>query len=111
MAEDFLYFDKEVKKMGKAIEIRINSEQCRGCRRCALACSWGKEGGVNPRKAGIKIHKLEKGAKDRPMINQQCEEEFCGKTPFEDSEKRVPRCVEACLFGALELVEEVDSSE
>lgn len=95
--------------MSKEISIRINREKCRGCRRCELACSWSEEGVANPRRAGIKINKLEKGAKDYPRLNQQCEEKFCGKQPFGESESGVPRCVEVCLFGALELIEEGDS--
>jgi len=65
--------------MSEQVPIRINADNCRGCRRCEVACSWHGPGPLNPRLAGIRIMKLEEGAKDQPVINMECLEHFCGK--------------------------------
>ncbi len=45
--------------MGYARSIRIIPENCRGCRRCQVACSSYDPGPLNPRLAGIQILQLE----------------------------------------------------
>lgn len=97
--------------MGR-ISIVVKPENCRGCRRCELACSWTTDGFSNPRMAGIRITKLEDKGKDYPVLNQQCEDNFCGKIlPWQDPTLRVPRCVATCLFEALVMGEGGDSIE
>lgn len=87
--------------MGR-VSIQVNPDNCRGCRRCEVACSWSADGLSNPRLAGIHIMKLEEKGKDYPVLNHQCEEAFCGKTlPWLDPAEEIPRCVATCLFGAL----------
>lgn len=94
------------------ISIKINPEKCRGCRRCELACSWTVDGFSNPALAGIRIDKLEDKGKDYPVLNQQCEEKFCGKIhPWQDPNDQIPRCVASCLFGALRMSQGGDCFE
>ncbi len=45
--------------MSYADSIRINSENCRGCQRCQVACSSYDPGPLNPRQAGIQVLRLE----------------------------------------------------
>ncbi len=88
--------------MGNAIEIRIKPENCRGCRRCQVACASHDPGPLNPRLAGIDILKMDNGSEDHPVINMECMERFCGKQEVRKNHTFEPACVSACLFGALE---------
>ncbi len=92
--------------MANALNIKIVPENCRGCRRCQVACSWNDLGPLNPRLAGIRILRLDQGGIDYPVINQECLERFCGKSTPGGKNKQEPACVGACLFGALEMVKE-----
>ena len=94
--------------MSSASSIRITIENCRGCRRCQVACSSYDPGPLNPRLAGIQILRLEDESGDHPVINMECLERFCGKSLPEHREARKPACVSACLFGALEMAERRD---
>ncbi len=89
--------------MAYAISIRITPENCRGCRRCEVACSWHDPGPLNPRLAGIQIMKLDEGGCDYPVINMECLERFCGKRHPRNKTKQEPACVSACLFGCLQM--------
>jgi len=88
--------------MDYASSIRIIPENCRGCRRCQVACSSYDPGPLNPRLAGIQILRLENKGCDYPVINMECLERFCGKADPRNTEQK-PACVRACLFGALEM--------
>jgi Fe-S-cluster-containing dehydrogenase component len=88
--------------MGHAIDIQIKPENCRGCRRCQVACSSHDPGPLNPRFAGIHILKMDNGGQDHPVINMECMERFCGKQDNTKKHAFEPACVSACLFGALE---------
>ena len=90
--------------MNNGISIKITPENCRGCRRCQVACSWHDPGPLNPRLAGIQILKLDEGGCDYPIINMECLENFCGKTHPRKKSGREPACVSACLFGALQML-------
>jgi len=90
--------------------IIVNSEKCRGCRRCEMACSWKSDGLTNPRMAGIRIWKTEAEGKDTPVFNQICLDQFCGKEHPDKKGSGIPLCVTTCLFGAL-TVEEVSADE
>jgi len=96
--------------MGYAYSIRIIPENCRGCRRCQVACSSHDPGPLNPRLAGIQILQLEDEGGSYPMINMECLERFCGKTHPGNTERK-PACVGACLFGTLEMTQRKDSNE
>lgn len=96
--------------MGYANSIRIIPENCRGCRRCQVACSSYDPGPLNPRLAGIQILRLENEGGEYPVINMECLERFCGKSHPRNTEQK-PACVSACLFGALEMTERKDSNE
>jgi Fe-S-cluster-containing hydrogenase component 2 len=90
------------------MRIEVREERCRGCRRCEMACSWQENGVCNPKLAGIRIWKEEERGRDYPVLNQQCSESFCGREePWSPRGSGVPRCVAVCLFGALELAQEV----
>ncbi len=89
--------------MVNALFIKIIPENCRGCRRCEVACSWCDPGPLNPRLAGIHIMKLDEGGCDYPVINMECQERFCGKTNPRGKNKLEPACVGACLFGGLQM--------
>ncbi len=91
--------------MDDGLSIKIIRENCRGCRRCQIACSWHDPGPLNPRLAGIQILKLDEGGSDYPVINMECLERFCGKRHPRGKADREPACVSACLFGALQMVE------
>ena len=58
--------------MATQIPIKINADNCRGCRRCEVACAWHSNGPLNPRLAGIQIMKLNEGGTDQPVINMEC---------------------------------------
>jgi len=90
--------------MANILNIKIVPENCRGCRRCQVACSWNDPGPLNPRLAGIHILRLDEGGLDYPVINRECLERFCGKTAPGESNRQKPACVGACIFGALEMV-------
>ncbi|PKN23528.1 MAG: hypothetical protein CVU64_23930 [Deltaproteobacteria bacterium HGW-Deltaproteobacteria-21] len=96
--------------MSYAPSIRIIPENCRGCRRCQVACSSYDPGPLNPRLAGIQILRLENQAGDYPVINMECLERFCGKSHSRHMEQK-PACVSACLFGALEMAEREENDE
>jgi Fe-S-cluster-containing dehydrogenase component len=97
--------------MAKALSIKIVPDNCRGCRRCQVACSWTDSGPLNPRLAGIRILRLDQGGCDYPVINVECLERFCGKTAPGNKNKQEPACVGACLFGALEMLSTEDINE
>ncbi|MFW6054302.1 MAG: hypothetical protein ACOC9D_00245 [Thermodesulfobacteriota bacterium] len=92
--------------MPRAPLILITPENCRGCRRCEIACSWQDPGPLNPRLAGIHIMKLDNGGIDYPVINDSCQDRFCGKASPGNSGRNIPTCVGACLFEALTINQE-----
>lgn len=97
-----IFFIRRKRPMSNVLSIKILPEQCRGCRRCQLACSWHDPGPLNPRFAGIRILSLDDGGTDYPVINMECLERFCGKQHPRRKNALEPACVSACLFGALE---------
>jgi Fe-S-cluster-containing dehydrogenase component len=97
--------------MANDISIKIVPENCRGCRRCQVACSWHDIGPLNPRLAGINILRLDDGATDYPIINMECMQRFCGKQDTRSKNALEPACVSACLFGALKSTSEEDTHE
>jgi hypothetical protein len=66
---------------------------------------------MNPRLAGIHIMKLNDGGTDKPIINMECLENFCGKTDPSRGKPFEPVCVSACLFEALQVDWEGESCE
>lgn len=97
--------------MANVLSIKIVPENCRGCRRCEVVCSWHDSGPLNPRLAGIHIMRLDEGGTDYPVINQECLETFCGKTGPRRKNEMEPACVSACLFGALQMMRKEDDHE
>ena len=78
--------------MPNVFAIKIIPENCRGCRRCQVACSWYDPGPLNPRLAGIQILKLDEGGCDYPVMNMECLEKFCGKTHSRKKNAWEPAC-------------------
>jgi Fe-S-cluster-containing dehydrogenase component len=97
--------------MSNGIPVKIIPDNCRGCRRCEIACSWHGRGPLNPRLAGIKIMKLDQGATDYPVLDMECLEHFCGKVDTAREREFEPACVSACLFGALKILWEENDHE
>lgn len=91
--------------------IEVYPENCRGCRRCEVSCSWTRYGTSNPRLSGIRIWKIEEEGKDYPVFNQQCLDSFCGKTHPERKRDDEPLCVTSCLFGGIKMAPEVTGNE
>ena len=94
--------------MNSSQRIVVFQENCRGCRRCEVACSWQDNGPLNPRLAGIHILKLDNDGIDYPTLNAHCQDSFCGKTLPGTVRPNEPACVSACLFNALILNEELN---
>lgn len=92
--------------MSKAPFIIVNQDKCRGCRRCEVACAWQNKTDFNPRFSGIKIMKLDNEGVDYPVLNVECQNNFCGKVSAGRSREYEPACVTACIFNALILNKE-----
>ena len=89
--------------MSQQLRIIVHQENCRGWRRCELACSWHDHGPLNPRLAGVHILQLDNDGIDYPVLNTECQDRFCGKISTAASRQDEPACVTACLFQALSL--------
>jgi len=57
--------------------LTVDTNLCTGCRLCELVCSLNKEGECNPRKARIRVLKLDKEGFDFPLTCQHCGEAPC----------------------------------
>ena len=68
------------------MRIHVDKKKCSGCRICEEICSLKKVGGINPRKARIRIIREGFSGVDQPVICQQCKK---------------PKCIPACPTGAL----------
>jgi anaerobic carbon-monoxide dehydrogenase iron sulfur subunit len=63
-----------------------NPRACIGCRSCELFCSFHHYKEHNPARALLKVVKNENTGVDYPVICRHCDK---------------PKCMEACLFGAI----------
>ena len=92
----------------------IHPLDCTGCRNCEIACSYIKEGLMNPKKA--RIHPIRIGAVyDNPVVCRQCRNPPCAKNcpvnaiedrgniVYVDEKKCIGCgvCVQECPFGAI----------
>ncbi|MFA5793460.1 MAG: 4Fe-4S dicluster domain-containing protein [Candidatus Brocadiia bacterium] len=57
----------------------VSPELCTGCKECSLACSLGKFGECNPKKAAISVVRDEFERFEYPIICMQCEDAPCLK--------------------------------
>jgi len=64
----------------------IDAKRCTGCKLCEEACSFAHERVFDPRKARLRVVKVEPQGLDYPVV---CRE--CGKAP----------CIEACPVDAI----------
>ena len=99
--------------MGRKI-LYIDPLDCTGCRNCEVACSYIKEGLMNPQKSRIRVVRIGP-TYDSPVVCRQCEEAPCAKAcPVEAIEKKgniwvvnaqkcigCAMCVQECPFGAI----------
>ncbi len=97
--------------MSRMVPICIDETQCRGCRRCEAACAGHDRPPFNPRRAGVRVIKDEEQGRDTPVLNMECLERFCGKQEPGAAGALEPACVTACLFGGLQMEQEVDHGE
>jgi Fe-S-cluster-containing dehydrogenase component len=98
--------------MSTDFRFTIETDKCRGCRRCEIACTW-QNGFVDLTMSAIHVYTIDEKGKNYPVISTVCQERFCGKLPLAQSENNreklpVPRCVSSCLFGALNFTWEVE---
>jgi carbon-monoxide dehydrogenase iron sulfur subunit len=101
----------------------IQSENCVGCHMCELACSSIKEGEFIPERSRIRVITNGLEGWSRPCVCLQCYDAMCiaacevgaifkcesangGAIITVDPEKCIEcnQCVEACPFGAIELI-------
>ena len=54
----------------------IDSLKCAGCRNCEAACSWAKEGVMNPRKSRVRVVRRGRLV-DKPIACQNCTKPSC----------------------------------
>ena len=71
--------------------VLVNPEKCVGCRNCALACSFAKEGIFSLGRARIGTMWIPKIGMNVPMVCQQCAK---------------PLCADVCPVGAISRNEE-----
>ena len=57
--------------------LRVIPEQCTGCMRCELACSYEQSGTFQPAKAVIRVAPLEAHTSYAPFTCVQCAEGWC----------------------------------
>jgi len=97
--------------------IFVDTDKCTGCRVCEVACSYFKNGRVNPRKARIRVTRLSRIGFDKPSVCIQCPNPKCVTAcPVEALVKNPPlgtiellenkctgcaACVDACPMGAI----------
>jgi len=65
-------------------------KECTGCRICELFCAFFHEKALNPKKARLRVIRLEPGI-DYPVACRHCEE---------------PKCLQACPVGAIKRIPE-----
>lgn len=94
----------------------IDPLDCTGCRNCEIACSYVKEGLMNPQKARIHVVRIG-AAYDNPVVCRQCENAPCAKScPVDAIEQKgsvwvvngqkcigCAICVQECPFGAISI--------
>ena len=68
--------------------------ECTGCRICELLCSFYHERVLNPKKARLRVVRLEPGI-DKPIACRHCEK---------------PKCVEVCPVEAIRVVRKTGMS-
>lgn len=76
--------------------IYVFEELCNGCRLCELQCSFVNEKEFNPKKALIRIAKVDSEGIDTPIVN--CD----GDCP--ETKNGTPACVQVCPTGAISYV-------
>ncbi len=96
--------------------LRIIPEQCTGCMRCELACSYQQTGTFQPAKSVIRVSSLEAHTSYAPYTCVQCAEGWCmtacpvnaitispseAKLVLEDQCVGCRLCMIACPYGTI----------
>jgi len=96
--------------------LRIIPEQCTGCMRCELACSYAQTGAFQPAKSVIRVSSLEGHTSYSPYTCVQCAEGWCmtacpvdaitigavgAKLVAEDQCVGCKLCTIACPYGTI----------
>jgi len=105
--------------MGQTNVLLVDPEKCVGCRQCALACSFSKEGEFSLSKARIGTIWLPKIGINVPMICMHCQEPLCREVcpmgaVYKNEETGAillnpdlcigcKMCIMACPFGAISI--------
>jgi Fe-S-cluster-containing hydrogenase component 2 len=101
--------------------ITLALENCSGCSRCEVHCSFFHSGKIGRSGARIKVAKIEDLGIDYPVICQHCQERYCTKCPENAIEigslgqiivsptlcTACGTCEIMCPIGAIQLFEEV----
>lgn len=101
--------------------IRVDAAKCSGCRRCEVACSFFRTGGVGRGAARVKVAKLEECGIDYPVACRLCRERYCLRCP-QKALQLGPQgqviaspalcvlcggCQERCPIGAIEICDDI----
>jgi Fe-S-cluster-containing hydrogenase component 2 len=101
--------------------ITLALENCSGCSRCEVHCSFFHSGKIGRSGARIKVVKIEDLGIDYPVICQHCQERYCIKCPENAIEigslgqiivsptlcTACGTCEIMCPIGAIQLFEEI----
>ncbi len=97
-----------------AIHLVVDPKQCKACRSCELACSFGHNNEFNPRLSCVTVFHYEQASISVPVMCMQCDEAACAKVCPTGALKRNPdgvvvhdaskclvckMCVSACPLG------------
>lgn len=97
--------------------LRADTDLCRGCRCCEVACAWHKERECNPRLSAIRVKVDNENAEFTPIFCVQCQSAPCARSCpakaiirdqksgalFVDRQKCTGCgvCIEVCPIGAI----------
>ena len=101
--------------------ITLALENCSGCNRCEVHCSFFHSGKIGRSGARIKVVKIEELGIDYPVICQHCQERYCIKCPENAIEigslgqivvsptlcTACGTCEIMCPIGAIQMFEEI----
>ncbi len=101
--------------------IIVKPQNCSGCVRCQVNCSFFHTGSVGRSRSRVKVVKIEEMGIDYPVLCGQCKERFCTRCPESAIEigpygqvvvsptlcVACGTCETLCPIGAIELFQEI----